>query len=59
MLIAGAAHEGGVSPVRAGDPNAHRGNVMREQESRAWRSAIEGMSQIGPCRACRNSGDAR
>eukprot|EP00965_Chrysotila_dentata_P139412 4610015-Pleurochrysis_carterae.AAC.2 len=33
----------------AGDPNAHSGN----------RSAIDGKSQIGPCRACRNSGEAR
>eukprot|EP00965_Chrysotila_dentata_P056730 1882316-Pleurochrysis_carterae.AAC.1 len=32
---------------------------MREQESRACRSVIEGKSQMGPCRACRNSGDAR
>eukprot|EP00965_Chrysotila_dentata_P087181 2878185-Pleurochrysis_carterae.AAC.4 len=39
-------------------PSAHRGNVMCVQESRAWRSVAAGKSQMGPWRACRNSGDA-
>eukprot|EP00965_Chrysotila_dentata_P142471 4709929-Pleurochrysis_carterae.AAC.1 len=39
-------------------PRAHCGKVTREHESRACRSVMQGKSQMGPWRACKNSGDA-